>query len=164
MAGEQGTHIRDDTPANTVIRENQNQHHMSVTAHENTYYRLRVQLDCDQRSSRSTYKINCNLIQDVNVLIDLNNDGVFDESESRVPQRWPPRNSMAVGIYDFEIYIPSIDAYNMKGGSHRMRIVVRPGDEYDKKCGRSQYSETREYTVHIISKPGYVAVPGKVLF
>ncbi|CAF3452688.1 unnamed protein product [Rotaria socialis] len=152
MAGEKGSHIRDDTPINTVIRDTQNQHHMAVTTYENTIYRLRIQLDCDQRSSRSSFKISCNLAQDVNVWIDFNNDGTFEESESRTPHRWPLRTTMTVGIYDLEIPIPSIDERSIKGGPHRMRIVVQSSDEYRRKCGRSDYSETREYTVNIIPK------------
>ncbi|CAF2949744.1 unnamed protein product [Rotaria sp. Silwood2] len=156
-AGEKGTHIRDDTPINTIIREDQNRHHMGITYYDNTIYRLRIQLDCDQRSSRAPFRIQCNLAYDVNVYIDLNSDGRFDESESRVPHRWPLRSTMTIGIYDLEIPVPSIDGVTTKGGSHIMRVVVKSSDEYNKKCGRSDYSETREYTVNIIPKEAYSA-------
>ncbi|CAF1490319.1 unnamed protein product [Rotaria sordida] len=152
MAGEKGSHIRDDTPLNTVIREDQNRHHLAVTLYENTIYRIRIQLDCDQPSSRGSFNINCNLAYDVNVYIDLNNDGRFDESESRVPHRWPLRSTMTLGIYDLEIPIPSIDGLTTKDGSHIMRIVVKSSEEYNRICGRYDYSETREYTVNIIPK------------
>ncbi|CAF5168138.1 unnamed protein product, partial [Rotaria sp. Silwood1] len=143
MAGEKGTHIRDDTPINTVIKPEQNRHHMAVTLFENTIYRIRIQLDCDQRSSRAPFKIQCNLAYDVNVYIDLNNDGRFDESESRTPNRWPLRSTMTLGIYDLEIPIPSIDRVTTRDGSHIMRVVVKASDEYVTLCGRSDYSETR---------------------
>ncbi|CAF4030022.1 unnamed protein product [Rotaria sordida] len=152
MAGEKGSHIRDDTPLNTAIREDQNRHHLAVTLYENTIYRIRIQLDCDQPSSRGSFNINCNLAYDVNVYIDLNNDGRFDESESRVPHRWPLRSTMTLGIYDLEIPIPSIDGLTTKDGSHIMRIVVKSSEEYNRICGRYDYSETREYTVNIIPK------------
>ncbi|CAF4027033.1 unnamed protein product [Rotaria sp. Silwood2] len=155
MAGEKGTHIRDDTPINTAVREDQNRHHLAVTLFDNTIYRIRIQLDCDQRSSRASFKIQCNLAYDVNVYIDLNNDGRFDESESRVPHRWPLRSTMTIGIYDLEIPVPSIDAVTTKSGSHIMRVVVKSSDEYNRKCGKSDYSETREYTVNIIPKETY---------
>ncbi|CAF1485010.1 unnamed protein product, partial [Rotaria sordida] len=152
MAGEKGSHIRDDTPLNTAIREDQNRHHLAVTLYENTIYRIRIQLDCDQPSSRGSFNINCNLAYDVNVYIDLNNDGRFDESESRVPHRWPLRSTMTLGIYDLEIPIPSIDGLTTKDGSLIMRIVVKSSEEYNRICGRYDYSETREYTVNIIPK------------
>ncbi|CAF2952589.1 unnamed protein product [Rotaria sp. Silwood2] len=155
MAGEQGSHIRDDTLLNTVIREDHNRHHMAVTLYENTIYRIRIQLDCDERSARASFKLSCNLAQDVNVLIDLNGDGIFDESESHVPHRWPLRSTMTIGIYDLEIPVPSINERSMRGGSHLMRVVVKSSDEYIRKCGRSDYSETREYTINIISKVTY---------
>ncbi|CAF5155373.1 unnamed protein product, partial [Rotaria sp. Silwood1] len=98
---------------------------MAVTLYENTIYRMRIQLDCDDRSAKGTFKVNCNLAYDVNVLIDLNNDGIFDESESRVPHRWPLRTTMKLGIYDLEIPIPSIDEQAMRAGSHIMRVVVK---------------------------------------
>ncbi|CAF1401843.1 unnamed protein product [Rotaria sordida] len=152
MAGEQGSHIRDDTPKNTGIREDQNRHHMAITLYENTIYRICIQLDCDQRSVRGSFKVSCNLAYDVNVLIDLNNDKIFDESESRVPRRWPIRSTMTIGIYDLEIHIPSINERTMRSDSHLMRVVVKSSDEYTSKCGRTDYSETREYTVNIIPK------------
>ncbi|CAF1097358.1 unnamed protein product [Rotaria sordida] len=129
MAGEKGSHIRDDTPLNTQIRDDQNRHHLAVTLYENTIYRQRIQLDCDRRSSRAPFRINCNLAYDVNVYIDLNGDGIFDESESRTPNRWPLRSTMTVGIYDLEIPVPSIDGLTTKGGSHIMRVVVKSSDE-----------------------------------
>ena len=153
MTGEQGTHIRDDVLANVAIRQNQDQHHhLSVTVHESTVYRLRVQLDCDLHATRGLTPNNCNLAQDVNVWIDLNNDGIYQAEESRVPHRWPLYSSMPLGIYDFEITIPAIDRQYRQTDSHRMRIVVSPTDEYRRKCGQTDYSETREYTVNILPK------------
>ena len=152
MAGEQGSHIRDDVLSNVVIRENQNRHHLSVTVHENTIYRLRVQLDCDPYASRGSNPKTCNLAQDVNVWIDLNNDGIYQVEESRVPNRWPLYSSMPLGIYDFEIVIPPIDRQSSRSDSHKMRIVVTSSEEYRRKCGRTDSSETREYIVNIIPR------------
>lgn len=153
MTGELGTHIRDDTALKTIVRETQNRHHLGVTLYENTIYRIRIQLDCDQSSSRSTYHQRCNLAQDVNVLIDFNNDGVFDDSESRVPDRWPLHTSAGLGIYDLDIAIPVIGDHGLRGGNHRMRIVVKSSYEYIDKCGSSsEYQESREYSVNVISR------------
>ncbi|CAF2523193.1 unnamed protein product [Rotaria sp. Silwood2] len=152
MAGEQGSQIRDNIPINTVYRENQSRHHMTATLYEESIYRIRIQLDCDERSARGSFQLNCNLAYNVNVFIDLNNDGIFDESESRVPHRWPLRSTMTTGIYDLEIPIPSINERTTRSGSHIMRVVVKSSDEYTRKCGRIDYNETREYTVNIIPR------------
>ena len=158
MTGELGTHIRDDTPMNTLVGVNQNRHHLAVTLYENTVYRIRIQLDCDRPSSKGSYDINCNLAQDVNVLIDHNNDGRFDESESHVPNRWPLLNSMGLGIYDLSVSIPSISDWNMKAGVHRVRVVVMPSEEQNRKCGPSNYREVREYTFNVIPRVATYAV------
>ena len=98
MTGELGTHIRDDTPMNTFVSASQNRHHLGVTLYENTIYRIRIQLDCDQPTSKGTYDTNCNLAKEVNAWIDLNNDERFDESEARFPNRWPLHTSVGLGI------------------------------------------------------------------
>lgn len=155
MAGEQGTEIRDNILTNIQLRENQNRHHLSVTLYEGTLYRLRVTLDCHPNPTGGLPDINCNLAQDVNVFIDLNNDQRFDDNESRLFQRWPLRSTMPLGIYDFEIEIPIIDRLHIPSGTHRMKIIVMPSDEYNRKCGRNDYQETREYTINIIPKVSY---------
>jgi len=152
MTGELGTHIRDDTPMNTFLGTNQNRHHLGVTLYDNTIYRIRIQLDCDRSSSRASYDTNCNLAQDVNVWIDLNNDQTFDQTEISVSPRWPLRNSMGLGIYDYELVIPPIDGQNLRTGAHRVRIVLTPSEEYQDKCGRTDKKEVREYTFNIIPR------------
>ena len=155
MAGEQGTQIRDNIPTNIVLRQNQNRHHLAVSLYDSTTYRLRVQLSCRQNSDGSWSDVNCNLAQDVNVLIDSNNDGRYDESESRIVRRWPLHGSVPLGIYDFEIDIPTFDNRLTRSDSHGLRIVVKPSDEYTKKCGQINHYEERDYTINIIPKPVY---------
>ena len=161
MAGEQGTHIRDNIPTNTALRDIQNRHHLAITLFENTWYKIRIQLDCFPHAKGGFPDTNCNVAQDVNVLIDFNNDGRFDPSESRVPNRWPLLSTMPLGIYDLDIEIPVIDRLVTKSGTHIMRIVVIPSEEYRQKCGSTDYRETREYTVNVVPK---VAHRGNVLF
>jgi hypothetical protein len=153
MTGELGTHIRDDTAMNTLVGANQNRHHLAVSLYENTIYRIRIQLDCDRPSSKGSYDINCNHAQDVNVWVDFNNDGRYDDSESRVSPRWPLQNSIGLGIYDLNMAIPAIDGQSLKSGTHRMKVVVAPSDEYRRKCGKTDSQEVREYTFNIIPRP-----------
>jgi len=152
MAGEQGTEIRDNILSTHVLRDSQNRHHLSVKLYESTIYRLRVTLDCHPRPSGGLPDLSCNLMQDVNVLIDLNNDQQFDEQETRIAQRWPLRSTMPLGIYDFEIEIPSIYQSRISQNLHRMRIVVKSTEDYYKKCGRTDFQDTREYNVDILPR------------
>ena len=158
MTGERGTQIRDDMPTNALINDSQNQHHMAVTLYESTVYLLRIRLDCSWQLNSDLFDNGCNLAQDVNVWIDLNDDGEFDESEIRAPHRWPVTSYMADGIYDLQISIPEIDDKYIKTGRHRMRLVVMPSENYRRICGHADYNETREYTINIVPRMKY---PGK---
>lgn len=155
MTGELGTHIRDDTPMNTLVGPNQNRHHLAVTLYENTIYRIRIQVDCDRPTSKGTYNTGCNLAKEVFSWIDLNNDERFDETETRFPNRWPLHTSVGLGLYDFEIQIPAIDGRIIKSGTHRVRIAVTSPKDYQDKCGRGDNRETREYTFNIIPRTTY---------
>lgn len=153
MTGELGTHIRDDTPMNTLVGPNQNRHHLAVTLYDNTIYRIRIQLDCDRPTSKGTYDTNCNLAKEVTAWVDLNNNEQFEDNEISFPNRWPLRTSVGLGLYDFEIAIPSIDGRVLRSGTHRVRISVSASKEYQDKCGRTGNTETREYTFNIIERP-----------
>jgi hypothetical protein len=156
MAGERGTQIRDDKGTYSYPTDYQNRHHMAVTIYEHTVYLLRIQLDCSWQLNPELFANGCNLAQDVNVWVDLNGDGQFDQSESGAPYHWPLTSYMAEGIYDLQIYIPTIDERYMSTGRHRMRLVVMPNDNYQRTCGRSDYNETREYMVNVISRTRYL--------
>ncbi|CAF3310940.1 unnamed protein product [Rotaria sp. Silwood2] len=155
MAGEKGTEIRDDKPVTSLSPNYINQHHMAVTLFEHTVYLLRIQLDCSSQLKTQLTPTGCNLAQDVNVWIDLNDDGKFDDSEIGAPYRWPVTSYMAEGIYDIQIYVPLIDSRYMKNGQHRMRISVSPSDYYQRLCGEHNYLETLEYMVTIIPRMKY---------
>jgi hypothetical protein len=156
MAGERGTQIRDDKPTNALLNDYQNRHHLAVTIYEHTVYLLRIQLDCSWQLNTDLFANGCNLAQDVNVWIDLNDDGRFDASEIGTPYLWPVTSYMPQGIYDLQLYIPLIDGRYMKTGQHRMRLVVMSSENYRRICGRTDYYETRDYTVNIIPRFGYL--------
>lgn len=155
MAGEKGTEIRDDLPSYEVSNSFANQHHKAVTLFEHTVYLLRIQLDCASQLRTDLTPTGCNLAQDVNVWIDLNDDGNFDQSELGAPYRWPVTSYMAEGIYDIQIYVPQLDSRNIRNGPHRMRITVTPSDHYRQLHGSCDYGQTREYMVTIIPRMKY---------
>lgn len=156
MAGERGTEIRDDHAANVISNDYQGRHHMAVTIYEHTVYLFRVQLDCSWQLNADLFANGCNLAQEVKVWVDLNNDGRFDESEIGTPYHWPVTSYMPQGIYDLQIYIPLIDDRYMKTGQHRMRLVVASSENYRRICGRTDYNETRDYSINIIPRTGYI--------
>lgn len=155
MAGEEGTVIRDNLQLGRLLTNEQNQHHLAVTLHDNTIYRIRIQLDCFPHGRGGFPDADCNVAQDVNVLIDLDDDNRLGEEESRIPQRWPLLSSISLGIYDLDVSVPSIDQQRTRRGPHRMQVIVTPSDEYRRICGPSNYREVREYTVNIVPRTTY---------
>ena len=155
MAGEKGTQIRDDLVGKNVIGEYDNRHHMSVNIYENTIYLLRIQLDCPTQLNTELSRTGCNLAQDVQVLIDINDDGRFDQSEIGSPYLWPLTSYLTEGIYDIQVNVPRIDQRYSGRGRHRMRLLVTPSEAYRRSCGRDQIDEIREYMVNIIPRGTY---------
>jgi hypothetical protein len=152
MAGEHRTQIRDDPSARAVLGDDSRNQHLSITLHEDTVYLLRIQLDCSQQRIRDSYEMNCNLMYDVNVWIDLNDDGQFDDSENAVPFRWPLDSYTPQGVYDLQLVVPILDGRRTKTGSHRMRLVAALNDQYRRKCANTEYRETRDYTITIVPR------------
>jgi hypothetical protein len=154
MAGEHRTQIRDDESTRALANNdnrNRNQEHLAIILNEDTVYLLRIQLDCSEQRNRESFEYNCNLAYDVNVWIDLNDDGRFDDSENAAPFRWPLNSYTPQGVYDLQISVPVIDGRKIKSGPHRMRLVVMLNDQYRRQCDNNDYSETREYTITIVS-------------
>ncbi|UJR08389.1 hypothetical protein I4U23_012660 [Adineta vaga] len=89
MAGEVGTEIRDDLARNNLADYRRNQHHLAVTLYEHTIYLLRIQLQCSSQLKTELTETGCNLAQDINVFLDLNDDGRYDSSDIGAPYRWP---------------------------------------------------------------------------
>ncbi|CAF3164562.1 unnamed protein product [Rotaria sp. Silwood2] len=155
MAGEKGTEIRDDKPMSSLTLGYQNQHHMGVTLFEHTVYLLRIQLDCSSQLRTELTETGCNLAQDVNVWLDLNDDEHFDQSEVVAPYRWPVTSYMAEGIYDIQLHVPTLDSGYVRNRPHRMHITIVPSDYYQRQCGYYVFNETREYMVTIIPRMKY---------
>ena len=152
MTGHQNTEIRDQAPANAVISDNQNRHLIDVTLYESSVNVLRVQLDCAQQSDNDLLNDSCSLTYHINVWIDLNDDGKFDDLESRAHHPLLISSQGQHGTYHLEICIPPIDDTNTKVGRHRMYLSLVPSDDYRKACSSIDFSEIREYTVNIIRK------------
>ena len=152
MMGVQGTQIRDEKPTNNALGVYYNRDYLSVTLYEDTTNVLHIQLDC---ARQPRVESDCNLAHYVEVWIDLNDDGKFDDTENRVRHRSSINNQILQNTYDLQISIPEIDEMHTKSGPHRMRIKLTPSEDYRLKCGNTDYSETQEYIVNIIPRIAY---------
>jgi hypothetical protein len=159
MAGQQGTEIRDETATKAALSIYLNRQYITVTLYESSVNMLRIQLDCAQQYRDDSLDYGCSLAYQIDVLIDLNDDGKFDEVENRVHHRSLAHSQGSRGTYDLEVCIPLIDGTNTKAGSHRMRLGLISSEDYRRKCGGTDYSETREYTVNVVPK---TACAGKI--
>ncbi|CAF1627216.1 unnamed protein product, partial [Adineta ricciae] len=152
MAGENGTEIRDDVPRNSSMNSNQNEHNLQLILYEHTIYLLRVQLNCSSQQQTQLTGTGCNSAQDINVFIDMNDDGRYDSFEIGAPHRWPIASYLPDGVVDLQVHIPYIDSRYVTSRQHQMKIVVTPSDRYLRICGDIDYIESRTYYVNIISK------------
>jgi hypothetical protein len=152
IAGQQGTEIRDETRTNAAISDNQNRRYTTVTLHESSVNVLRIKLDCAQQYRDDSLDYGCSLAYNIDVWIDLNDDGKFDAVENRIHHRSLMHSQGPRDTYDLEVSIPFINGIKTKAGPHRMRLNLMPSEDYLKKCGDTDYTETREYTVNIVPK------------
>jgi len=155
MTGEQNTEIHDETPMNDALSVYYNRQHVTITLYEDTTNVLHILVDCARQSRVDSVESDCSLAHHVDVWIDLNDDGQFDNTENRVRHRSLNNNQLFRSVYDFQISIPEIVGTHTKPGPHRMRIKLTPSKDYLLKCDNADYSETREYTVNIIPRIAY---------
>lgn len=159
IGGEQETYIRDETPTDDPLsRDLTTEHRSAITMFGESLYLMRVQLECPSSDDSE-----CDLAHHVDVVIDLNDDGEFNEFEKRVHRRSPIDSKSKKHGYDLQILIPAIDGTNTKVGPHRMRISLMRSEIHRKACGDTDFSETREYTAHIIPKVTYAGKARKYL-
>lgn len=152
MGGELNTQIRDERLTNALSNEYEKQQQHTITLFGDAVYLLRVQFDCPRQQGSNLFETDCTPAHHVDVWIDLNNDGKFDASENRVYRRSRLDDETPEYTYDLQLLIPPIDAINTNAGTHKMRIKLIRSEPYQKKCGKNEHSETREYTVNIIQR------------
>lgn len=152
VGGEQETFIRDDASTNTAISGYNSRDKTAVTLFGDTIYLIRVRLDCPSLYGRDSLETDCNFAHHVDLWIDLNDDGKYDESESRVHLRSTIDGETPTHGYDLQIIIPGIDGMYTKAGQHRMRLGVMRSEAYRRNCGGADHSDTREYIVNIIPR------------
>ncbi|CAF0730457.1 unnamed protein product [Adineta steineri] len=152
MDGEQDTKIRDKTPTNITTNDYKSRQNNAITLYENSVNKLTIQLDCSQRTDHILIDDGCSLTYNIDVWIDLNDDGKFDESENRIYHRSLKPSQGRRGAYDLEMSIPQVNGKNIKTGQHRMLLSLLPSEDYRKICNKTDYDEMRQYTANIVSK------------
>ncbi|CAF1600102.1 unnamed protein product, partial [Adineta ricciae] len=91
----------------------------------------------------------------IDVWIDLNNDGQFDENTERLLSEDGRNVGYRNGVHDLSIIIPAMSDYNMLNVPHTMRVILGR-DPYNRKaCHNDGYGEARDYIVHITRQSGY---------
>ena len=143
MRGELGTRIEDDTLGNSRLISDRNRPYISATVYEGSTYPLHVQLDCGGQ-----FDSPCSSSLSVQAWIDFN-DNDYDDGESRILRRGWSDNSAPTGAYDLDTFI---DGRTTIEGPHRLRVTVRPSDEYQRECGTFPYQESHDYTINVIRR------------
>ena len=164
LYGEQTTEI-DDTTKQCSVSDNYNdRRHLAVTLFDDTTYTLQIELYCAQQwGSENSDELDsslsdttCNHKNYLDVWIDYNNDGVFDEYNERITTSdQHDDEDYHKTRYDISINVPQINGRSSVDGSHQMRIILRQDEQDRTPCYNSGFGEARDYIVHIRSKPEY---------
>ncbi len=152
LFGEQNTQIDDPIKQCNSINNYHDRTNLIVTLLDNTIYTLRIELYCTQTSDYQHEDLaerNCNHAHYLDMWIDFNNDGIFDETRERMISTDSYEDGYRKNNYDFTINIPNIDGRNYINGQHRMRIVLSQDETNRKPCYNTGYGEVRDYTIQI---------------
>ena len=162
LSGEQNTMIDDEKTRCSSMKNYEDETHLVAKLFDNNIYTLHIQLYCvkpwdyenSYREDPSFDETNCNTPHYLDVWIDLNNDGRFDENTEQFRDDQCDYGCIKTD-YHFSIIIPQVDGRNIIEGSHRMRVLLTRDYNNRKSCYSVGYGEARDYTVHIITKHLY---------
>ena len=160
LYGEQGTLIDDSAQQCSPTNNYRDQRDLAVTLFDDTAYILRIELFCVQRwgydnsfsQDSSLFDTICTRAQYLDVWIDFDNDGIFDEVNERLGSVDRYRDADRRAQHDVRIDIPRMDGRSYVGGQHRMRILLSQDERNRRPCYASGYGEARDYMVQIIPK------------
>jgi hypothetical protein len=160
LFGEQNTMIDDGKTQCSSIKNYEDETHLVAKLFDNQIYTLQIQLYCVKPSDyENSYRLdpyfdetNCNTPHYLDVWIDLNNDGRFDDNTEQFRDDQCDYGCIKT-VYDFSISIPGVDGRNIIEGSHRMRVLLTRDYNNRKSCYSVGYGEARDYTIQIVRKP-----------
>ena len=162
LYGEQNSEINDQTKQCAASDNYNDRRNLVVTLFDDTTYTLQIELYCAQQwgfdnsdqPDSFLSETTCDHKNYLDVWIDYDNNGVFDEYTERITTS----NGYDDGYqtrFDLSINVPQIDRRNSVDGSRQMRIILRQDDQNRKPCYNTGYGEARDYTIQIRSKPDY---------
>lgn len=106
-----------------------------------------IPISVTKRSTRSNYDAW------INVFIDWNQDGVFDETTERVFSTFAQgddeegEEELLPALYSGSIVVPDDAVVGLTG----MRVIIKEdGDESDSPCGVYDWGETEDYVVNVV--------------
>jgi hypothetical protein len=160
LYGEQGTLIDDATQQCSPTNNYRDQRDLAVTLYEDTTYTLRIELFCVQRwgydssfnRDASLFDTVCTRGQFLDVWVDLDNNGMFDDLNERLTSVDTYRDTSRRAQHDVRIDVPRISGQSYVGGQHRMRIVLSQEERNRRPCYSTGYGESRDYLVQLIPK------------
>lgn len=163
LYGEQNTEIDDSTKQCSASDNYVDRRSLIATLNDDSTYTLQIELYCAQQwgfenpdeSDSFSSDTTCNHKNYLDVWIDFNNDGVFDEYNERVTTSNEYDDDNYKTRYDISINVPEINGRSTVDGSHQMRVILRQDEQNRKPCYNSGSGEARDYTVQIRSKPDY---------
>jgi hypothetical protein len=164
LFGEQRTEINDEMQQCSSSNNYNDRSNLVVTLFDSMVYTLRVELYCVQQQQQQDYEnaynqasswieTSCDQAHYVDVWMDFNNDGIFDENKEQLYSSNWYKGGQRTTVYDLSIVIPKIDGSYLLDGQHRMRIVLTPDERSRKPCDNTGYGEVRDYTLQINPKP-----------
>ena len=160
LYGEQGTQIDDQTQQCSPTNNYRDQQDLAVTLFDDTSYTLRIELFCVQRwgydnsfsRDPSLFETICTRGQFIDVWVDFDNDGMFNEVNERLTAVDTYRGANRRAQHDIRIDIPRIGGRSFSGGQHRLRIVLSQDERNRRPCYSNGYGEARDFLVQIIPK------------
>lgn len=163
LYGEQNTAIDDTTKQCSATDNYNDRRNLVATLFDSTTYTLQIELYCAQQwgfdnsdEPDSTLSgTTCNHKNYLDVWVDFDNNGVFDEYNERITTSDGYDDDNYKTRYDISINVPQIDGRNSVDGTHQMRIILRQDEQNRQPCYNSGSGEARDYTLQIRSKRDY---------
>lgn len=163
LFGEEHTSIKDEMTRCSPRNNYEDQNHLTVTFFANKAYTLRIRLHCvgqwhhahSYGQDSASIESNCNAEHYLDVWLDMNNDGIFDDAKERLLQGDNSNRVRTKQDYSLSLTIPVIDREIYAGEPHRMRVILTSDENNHKPCYNNGYGEARDYMVHISQNPYY---------
>ena len=146
LSGDQNTRIQDSMTRCSARNNFEDQTHMTVKLSTKMTYKLQIRLHCVESWNMEHQ---CDVSHYINVWLDLNNDGQFDDKQEQILQSSNRIHGTIKQDYTLSISIPKVNERPYNGKPHRMRVVLARDEKTCKPCYNHGHGEARDYTIYI---------------